>query len=410
MVNLNSIRNVNMNRNSKIQVQLLYYIAVIVIVSKLILAYSELFVLSDTVNSILNFSFIGLMLIKLLSSVELKIKKIYIAFTIFALIAFYTSIQIDNYIILFSTLGIIALKQMNVRSIIKLSFFVKVFWLSIHLLCFIFAMIFNPEIIQHSLIDGVVRYRIFLTQPNTACMLFLWTIFEFMYLYYDRLNFSKMVFCTILFSAIVFITKSKTSLIAYIFAWILIFFRKKDFLRKSITFFSKFGYIILTAIFVTMTIIYTKSPIAKLLNTFFTGRLAGAAKAYDLYGFTFFGQYIKLGTKIAWDAVYGVTSIWLENAYSMMFINYGIFYAIIIAVALWIASDYLTTKDKLFVCVMLVYGMSESYIVDIYLCFPLLLVANAIYDKEKYIKANYVVFNKNLRKKYGFNIGHSTSL
>ncbi len=62
-----------------------------------------------------------------------------------------------------------------------------------------------------------------------------------------------------------------------------------------------------------------------------TGRLAGLAKAYELYGFTMFGQYLELGQKIDWDAIYGVTSIWLENSYTMMVINCGIVYAILIS-------------------------------------------------------------------------------
>ena len=129
------------------------------------------------------------------------------------------------------------------------------------------------------------------------------------------------------------------------------------------------------------------------MNVLLTGRLAGAAKAYSMYGFTMFGQYLELGKKMEWDAIYGVTSIWLENTYSMMFINYGIVYAILIAAALWYASEYLTEKDKIFVCIMLLYGIGESYIVDIFLCFPLLVVATAIYNKHVYLLKNYRIAN-----------------
>lgn len=98
-----------------------------------------------------------------------------------------------------------------------------------------------------------------------------------------------------------------------------------------------------------------------------------------------FGQYLELGQKIDWDAIYGVTSIWLENSYTMMVINCGIVYAILIAIALRYTANYLTEKDKIFVCAMLIYGISESYIVDVFLCFPLLIVAGAIYNKRKYL-------------------------
>lgn len=371
------------------QAQLIYYLATIVVVTKLILAYSEIIVLSPIINSLLNFTFILLMLLKILTTFRFKAKKIYIAFIVFAMMALYTSIQTDNYIILFSALGIIAIKNMNVRNIIRVSFYTKVFWLTIHFFCFLFAMLFFPNVVEYSLIGNEVRYRIFLSQPNTCAMLFLWAIFEYLYLNYEKLSFKKFLGCTFIFGTVLHITKSKTSIIVYILLWLLIWQKRRKVVQKIVCFFSKYGYVILSIFFVSITIIYNSLPFARTLNTMLTGRLAGAAKAYSMYGFTMFGQYLELGKKIEWDAVYGVTSIWLENAYSMMFINYGIIYAILIAVALWYASGYLTEKDKIFVCAMLIYGIGESYIVDIFLCFPLLIVAAAIYNKLEYLIKNY---------------------
>lgn len=370
------------------QAQMVYYLATIVVVTKLILAYSEIIVIPPIVNSIFNFTFIFLMALKTLATFNFKLKKIYVAFILFVAMALYTSIQTNNYIILFSAMGIIAIKSMNVKNIIKISFRVKVFWLTIHFVCFTFAMIFFPEKVEYSLI-GEVRYRIFLSQPNTCAMLFLWAIFEYMYLNYEKLSFKKFLGCTFVFGTVLHITKSKTSIIVYILLWLLIWQKRRKVVQKIVCFFSKYGYVILSIFFVSITVIYNSLPFARTLNTMLTGRLAGAAKAYSMYGFTMFGQYLELGKKIEWDAVYGVTSIWLENAYSMMFINYGIIYAILIAVALWYASGYLTEKDKIFVCAMLIYGIGESYIVDIFLCFPLLIVAAAIYNKQEYLIKNY---------------------
>ena len=388
MVNNVEYTYLNSYYKKRSQAQLIYYLATIVVVTKLILAYSEIIVLPPIINSLLNFTFILLMLLKTLMTFRFKAKKIYIAFIVFAMMALYTSIQTENYIILFSALGIIAIKNMNVRNIIRVSFYTKVFWLTIHFVSFAFAMAFFPQRVEYSLI-GQIRYRIFLSQPNTCAMLFLWAIFEYMYLNYERLSFNKFLGCTFVFGTILYITKSKTCIAVYALQRLFILLRKREIVKKVIFVFSKYGYIILSIFFVSLTVIYTSFPFARTLNVMLTGRLAGAAKAYSLYGFTMLGQYMELGKEITWDAVYGVTSIWLENAYSMMFLNYGIVYAILIAVALWYTAGYLTDKDKIFVCAMLIYGIGESYIVNIFLCFPLLIVAAAIYNKQEYLTKNY---------------------
>ena len=369
--------------------QMLYYLATMVVVTKLILAYSEIFVMPDFLNSVLNYTFILLMLLKVISNFNFKLKKIYIAFIVFATLALYTSIQTDNYGILFSALGVLGIKGMSVRSIIRISFKVKVFWLTLHFVCFIFAMSFFPQTVEYSLIGGEIRHRIYLSQPNTCAMLFLWMFFEYIYLNYEKLYFRKFLTCTLLYGIILYITKSKTSGIVYALLWLMIFLKNNKVLQKIILVLSKYGFVILSIFFAFTTVMYSKLPSARILNTMLTGRLAGAAEAYEWYGFTIFGQYLDLGTTIDWDPFYGVTSIWLENTYTMLFINYGIIYAALIAIALWYVAEYLTDKDKIFVCAMLIYGISESYIVNIFLCFPLLVVAGAIFDKRKYLMANY---------------------
>ena len=178
--------------NKKInQVEMIYYFGVIIIVTKLILSYSEIISISPLFNNLLNLTFVFLMFLKVLCTFNLRIKKVHIIFALFVIMTVYTSIQIDNYIILFTALGIIALKGMNVKSIIRISYYVKIFWLTLHFFAFIFAIFCFPNSVQYSLLDNEVRYRIFLSQPNTCAMLFLWLIFEYMYLNYEKLSFSK---------------------------------------------------------------------------------------------------------------------------------------------------------------------------------------------------------------------------
>ncbi len=43
-------------------------------------------------------------------------------------------------------------------------------------------IVFLPQMVKYSVIGGVIRYRILLSQPNTCAMLFLWAIFEYIYL------------------------------------------------------------------------------------------------------------------------------------------------------------------------------------------------------------------------------------
>lgn len=360
----------------------IYYLATIIVVTKLILAYSELIVLPEIVNDGLNYIFIALMGIKIVLSSGTKIKKQYIIILLIAIISLYSSIIANNYFILMSTLGVAALKGMNVRQIVKVAYATKVFWLSIHFICYLFAQLLIPSIIHYSVIDGIVRGRFFLSQPNTCAMLFVWAALEYLYLKFEKIKFYEFAVSWIITGIVFIITDSKTSMIVYLLFWILFALKENNLVKKIILFFSKYGYILLTVFCVTFTVLYNVLPIAKIVNTMLTGRLAGSAKAYSLYGFTLMGQYLDLENNAEWDSVYGVERIWLENSYTAIFINYGIIYGIVIAIALFIAAKHLSVKAQIFVCLMLVYGISESYIINIYLCFPLLLVADVFINKK----------------------------
>ena len=364
----------------------IYYLATIIVVTKLILAYSELIVLPEIVNDGLNYIFIALMGIKIVLSSGTKIKKQYIIILLIAIISLYSSIIANNYFILMSTLGVAALKGMNVRQIVKVAYATKVFWLSIHFICYLFAQLLIPSIIHYSVIDGIVRGRIFLSQPNTCAMLFVWAALEYLYLKFEKIKFYEFAVSLIITGIVFIITDSKTSMIVYLLFWILFAIKENNLVKKIILFFSKYGYILLTVFCVTFTVLYNVLPIAKIVNTILTGRLAGSAKAYSLYGFTLMGQYLDLENNAEWDSVYGVERIWLENSYTAIFINYGIIYGIVIAIALFIAAKHLSVKAQIFVCLMLVYGISESYIINIYLCFPLLLVADVFINRKKFRK------------------------
>ena len=364
----------------------IYYLATIIVVTKLILAYSELIVLPEIVNDGLNYIFIALMGIKIVLSSGTKIKKQYIIILLIAIISLYSSIIANNYFILMSTLGVAALKGMNVRQIVKVAYATKVFWLSIHFICYLFAQLLIPSIIHYSVIDGIVRGRIFLSQPNTCAMLFVWAALEYLYLKFEKIKFYEFAVSLIITGIVFIITDSKTSMIVYLLFWILFAIKENNLVKKIILFFSKYGYILLTVFCVTFTVLYNVLPIAKIVNTMLTGRLAGSAKAYSLYGFTLMGQYLDLENNAEWDSVYGVERIWLENSYTAIFINYGIIYGIVIAIALFIAAKHLSVMAQIFVCLMLVYGISESYIINIYLCFPLLLVADVFINRKKFRK------------------------
>ena len=91
----------NYNREIS-QAQMVYYLATIVVVTKLILAYSEIIVIPPIMNSVFNLTFIFLILLKVLITFNFKLKKIYLIFILFVVMSVYKSIQKDNYIMFFS--------------------------------------------------------------------------------------------------------------------------------------------------------------------------------------------------------------------------------------------------------------------------------------------------------------------
>lgn len=372
-------------RNS---VQILYIFATFIIVTKLILAYSEVLPVPEFLNSIMNYAFIALMLLVILCKFNSRLKVKYLWLLVFVALAMYSSMQTKNYILLYSALGIAAIKGMDRKdliAIIRTSFYTKIFWLSLHFILFVMLMVLAPHEVVYSVIGDEVRYRILLSQPNTCAMLFLWMLIEYTYLNFNKLSIQSFLLCTIIYTTVMCLTKSKTSIVIYVLLWIMILFKNSANLNKITRFVSKYGFILLTIVFAYLTVMYAQLPFARELNEALTGRLAGAAKVYSMSGFTILGQYLSLGTTFEWDSFYGVTSIWLENTYTMLLLNLGAIFAIIFAAMLWKAADILFSKDRIYICLMLVYGITESYIIDIFLCFPLLIAAWAILDTNIYL-------------------------
>jgi hypothetical protein len=115
-----------------------------------------------------------------------------------------------------------------------------------------------------------------------------------------------------------------------------------------------------------------------------TGRLWFGAYSYDLFGFTFLGRNFDLYVprKIFWDGRWGDYFIPFDNYYIGNLYHYGIINLVVTALALLLLTKRMENREKIIIVAFSFYGIMENYIINIAICFVLLIIGKYIYQKK----------------------------
>lgn len=147
-----------------------------------------------------------------------------------------------------------------------------------------------------------------------------------------------------------------------------------------------FGFIAIVLGMVLCTIIYNEDYwIWDMIDSLFTKRFYFANYCYEEYGFSLFGQNLNLVSSIE-QQTDGVSKVILDNSYMRAILYYGIipgaFVLATFNLALPVAVNRKNYPLLLSLLVFVFYGLSESYMIDIFYQFPI-IVAWAIYFTPK---------------------------
>jgi len=171
---------------------------------------------------------------------------------------------------------------------------------------------------------------------------------------------------------------------------IIIAFEKSDIksIDRILTIFAKYIYSIVALLFSFLAIIYTRlgstmRHVWQTLDNVLTGRLKYGAYVYEVFGVTFMGRQLTIPEKIFWDGRWFDKFYYFDNYYHGNLLQFGIIHIIITAVVFVIIGSRLENREKMTIIIFSLYGIMEAYVINVFICFVLLIIGKYFYQNKK---------------------------
>lgn len=363
--------------------QILYEYGFMILAVKNILDVSEIFRRPEWLDTLLLFSFFGVILWKIALQRYTVIRLL--VYGLAGVLCAYTCIRGNNFFIIFSYFGIIAMQDVDLKEVVRKTSNVKIALLLIHVLVYFVTLLIMPDQIVYIYRNGIKRHYFFLGHPNTFSMFVLWTSLEYLYSRYDKLKIINLVSIWIINFIAYQFTNSNTGVMVTTIAIGLSICDKKNVkgVIKTLKPISKYCFTACSLTIPLFVASYTKFSgkmldIFNNLNDLFTGRLLFGAYVYDVYGATLLGRSITFASKTYWRG-HWMDAIVFDNSYIWLFVMYGSLYLIILSIGFYLIAKSTSNIEKILIITYTFYGIMESYIINAAICFPLLFIGKYMY-------------------------------
>ena len=309
-----------------------------------------------------------------------------VLYAILGLLCIFMYTKSHYYYLISSFICIVAAGGVDLKIAMKIKMYFTALFLTIHIILYLIARQISPELITYAYRKGVQRESFFITHPNTFSMLIAWTIFEFIYVYYEKLKTWHFILIILIITFMKVFSDSNTSLISTILVMILIIMDKLNIkvVEKIVNIVSKYGFLIFLFFFSALTAGYSSlSGIGKTfyytLNDIFSGRLLYGALVYDYYGGTLFGHSISFGSKTYWNGQW-FDEISCDNIYVWSFVYFGIAYMLLIGIGFLVINKKLSNIEKILILAYTVYACMEAYVLNAVFCFSVMFIGKYLYE------------------------------
>ena len=339
---------------------------------KVMLSYSRVIPYSNTFDTLL----IVISLICFITRILLQkySDKTLIAYALITILALYSCSKANNNSLLITIITLFALRDYNIEKFLKTIYRVESFLCLLHVVYSLSYSILVSWDRYLLILDNRYRFSFGFLHANTFSALLFCNLMLYIWLNYSS-NLKKVLLKTTIIEVAAYLfTNSRTALTAYV---ILVFFlvtSKSKLGQHIIREFCKIGIPIISISFMALIKGYIQgNPISYLVNTILTSRVKLGAYAYKDYGVTFAGQYIEYFRDISWDQVWQLSSFTFDNVYSFLAISLGIVWIIILTYTYYQCAKDFDIKSLMFMGVWIIYGLTETTILNGYFCFPIFL-------------------------------------
>jgi len=357
--------------------------------------YSEIFVRTELVNTILLVFSIGLPLLKIIFMQRYSTLRLIVTSGT-ALVMGVSCLLGGNFLFLNGFIFILAMQDVELDKIVRLNYWFKVASTVFHVLWYIVLYVTAPESITFFYrTAGEPRHSFLMGHPNLFMAILVWTCLEFIYLNYGRLRVYHIAFMWLVNTTFYSFTDSNTGIVVLAVCTVLIAVDKfgRGHFRKLLTMLARYLYSVCALWFSLMAIVYTwLNPALKALwldiDALLTGRMWYSAYAFDVYGFTILGRQLDFPSKVFWGDRWLDGFAYFDNYYHGNLILFGIIHMVLTALVFVIYGKKMEARDKIIVVAFTLYAGMESYVTNVLICFALLIVGKYIYMPTKKLPAN----------------------
>lgn len=364
-----------------------YYIATIIMTMKVIIDYSSWINISGKLDNVLIVLSLSMFFYEILRQGYQLQEIVFIALG--GIICLYSSVKCDSYNLMMSYFFIIASKHVKIEKAVMAMHYTKLVLVSLHILVYtvdVFALGKAAKVISRG--EGkLIRHSFYMSHPNVLAMFVLWIILEWLFLNYEKIKLSHISIWAFITAIVYYNTDSRTFIIVNVVMLLFMLIKNlKEELHKKMLQISQYIFVIIGGLVLTMVYFYAKttgavftflSSVSKLLSE----RISLGSYALETYGFTLLGSNINFD--LGWSDFYKTDTLIIDNGYVVLAVNQGFIYLFIIALAFYCVSRASEDRVKLLIIAFSLFALTESFIVNAFLCFPLIFISMLLFRKKE---------------------------
>lgn len=362
--------------------EIIYYIAMFLLFFINLADISRVINISSMIRNIITLVILALFALKIFTSKFNKKEIIFIAFL--GVINIYTSVVLDNFMFLINFLAMISLKDMDIKKIVKIDLYVKLLFLLVNSLVYLYDYNFNFEKVVNTFVYTSAygaRHSLYFSHPNNACGVAVWFAIDALYVYGKKSK--SFILSLILVGIFAYFTVSRTSILIFVLFLILMLILKNKKARKLTIKILPW----LVEIFMLITIILSVVPsilnnpsFIHKLDVILSRRISYSNMAYKMYGAHLFANKSTVTLQ---------EGLIIDNFYMRCLVSYGV---MIVVTLMMLYKKIPKNINKLEIAILSIFPLylfSELFCFNVGRSVVLLIIADIIFNSKKHFENNY---------------------
>lgn len=305
-----------------------------------------------------------------------------------------SALKSKEYTIFYTFLMILLIGKKDLKTFLRR--FLKLSICLVMLVTTVYSVELLLGIARLSTKSGIMTFTGGYSTGNVFGFICFWLISLYIYIEYDWLALKKIFFFCVLQFALAYIAGCKTVMVMAAISLVGLLFLKKNWLgERLLTHITKWIFFVVGVMYFGVIQIFSQASgrffwIVFVIDNFLTGRIRNSALLYDIYGFSVIGQRIQKGN-VEFNEFYRLTRVTVDGMYPLLFLQVGIVVFILLSIAFFMISRrHRVTKVEMFFIIMFVFsGLSEMFVANGIMCFPLLFLGRAIYETNEENSLDY---------------------